>query len=63
MKYTLMAVISTPSAAALPEMNQSRILLGCWAPNAMEAAIDDEVQVEFQEVGEITLPRFRLVRS
>lgn len=55
---------STPYVVALIQVEEGPIMMSnIVGANAMEAAIDDEVQVEFQEVGEITLPRFRLVRS
>ena len=31
--------------------------------NALQACIGDAVQVEFQDIGDVTLPRYRLTAS
>ena len=53
---------AAPYAVALIEVDEGPIMMSnIVGPNALGTKIDDRVEVAFEDVGEVTLPRFRLV--
>jgi hypothetical protein len=51
----------TPYAVALIEVDEGPIMMSnIVGVNALQARIDDRVEVVFEDLGDITLPRFRL---
>lgn len=54
---------STPYVVALVQVDEGPIMMtNIVGDGAMNARIGDAVEVEFQETGEVTLPRYRLVQ-
>jgi len=52
---------STPYALALVKVDEGPIMMSnIVGPNALKARIDDPVEVQFEDIGDVTLPRFRL---
>jgi uncharacterized OB-fold protein len=52
---------ATPYAVALIEVDEGPIMMSnIVGPNALGTKIDDRVAVVFEDVGDVTLPRFRL---
>ena len=52
---------ATPYAVALIEVEEGPIMMSnIVGPNALQTRIDDQVEVVFEDVGDVTLPRFRL---
>ncbi len=55
---------STPYALALIKVDEGPVMMSnIVGPNALKAKIDDPVQVQFEDVGDVTLPRFSLVSA
>ena len=53
---------ATPYAVALIEVDEGPVMMSnIVGPNALKARIDDRVEVVFEDIDDITLPRFRLV--
>jgi uncharacterized OB-fold protein len=53
---------ATPYTVALIEVDEGPVMMSnIVGPNALKARIDDRVEVVFEDIGDITLPRFRLV--
>jgi uncharacterized OB-fold protein len=53
---------ATPYAVALIEVDEGPIMMSnIVGPNALGTNINDRVAVVFEDVGDVTLPRFRLV--
>lgn len=53
---------AVPYAVALIEVEEGPIMMSnIVGPTALETKIDDDVEVVFEDVGEVTLPRFRRI--
>ena len=53
---------AVPYAVALIEVEEGPIMMSnIVGPAALETKIDDKVEVVFEDVGDVTLPRFRRV--
>ena len=54
----------TPYVVALIQVEEGPYMMSnIIGENALQACIGDAVQVEFQDIGDVTLPRYRLTAS
>jgi len=55
---------STPYVVALVQVEEGPFMMSnIVGEKAVQAKIGDAVQIEFQDVGEVTLPRYRLAKQ
>jgi uncharacterized protein len=55
---------STPYAVALVKVEEGPIMMtNIVGPDALKAKIDDPVKVQFEDIDDVTLPRFSLVMA